>query len=330
MTFNNIITTSFSLNFLQENNIDINDIIDNLLQPYDKLCKTDNNKEKENILNDLLKNFLNVQANENIETRKRLQIIDEKVSNVSIDNNQILYDKISNKITNNSLEIREKILNIETKLVDVINEKKSVENTPILKGTKSEDILYNILSSTFQEYEIERTSTLNNSADFKICYKDNKPILLENKIYKTPVPKKEVVKFINDIKTHNCNGIFLSQTSGISSRSNFEIEFVEKNIILYIHNNNYNPDHIKLAVKAIESISEKIKTIGLEKDFSFSKQDIQEMSDEIKKYNTDIESLKKSFKDFKTGFEKLFKNFQIEFSKIMDNITFTTFTKLNL
>ena len=330
MTFNNIITANFSLNFLKENDIDINDIIDNLLQPYDKLCRTDNNKEKEDIINQMLKNFFNVQTNENIETRKRLQLIDEKVSNQSLDSNQVLYDKISNKITNNSLELREKILNIETKLVDVINEKKNIEHTSIIKGTKSEDILYNILTDTFQEYEIERTSALNNSADFKICYKDNTPILFENKIYKTTVPKKEVVKFINDIKTHNCNGVFISQTSGISSRSNFEIEFIDKNIVLYIHNNNYNQDHIKLAVKAIESISEKIKTIGNEKDFSFSKEEIKEMNDEIKKYNNQLTDLKTSFKEFKTGFEKLFKNFQTEFSKIMDNITFTTFTKLNL
>lgn len=99
---------------------------------------------------------------------------------------------------------------------------------------------------------------------------------------------------------------------------------------MYIHNNNYNQDHIKLAVKAIESISEKIKTIGNEKDFSFSKEEIKEMNDEIKKYNNQLADLKTSFKEFKTGFEKLFKNFQTEFSKIMDNITFTTFTKLNL
>ena len=91
-----------------------------------------------------------------------------------------------------------------------------------------------------------------------------KPILFENKDYSNNVKKDEVDKFIRDISKNEHHGIFISQHSGIVGKEHFQIDIHNKNILIYIHNCNYDQDKIKLAVNTIDTLS--IKLINIDSD----------------------------------------------------------------
>jgi hypothetical protein len=84
--------------------------------------------------------------------------------------------------------------------------------------------------------------------------RENKPtILIENKNWDKIVSKDEVKKFIHDVETQNCCGLFLSQKTGIANKRNFEISIHNnKHILLFMHEVNYDAEKIKLGIEIID------------------------------------------------------------------------------
>ena len=135
-----------------------------------------------------------------------------------------------------------------------------------VKGATSENILETQLSCMFPNYDIERTTSDTASGDFILRTIDKPDILLENKNYKKNVHKTEVEKFLRDVQEMNISGILVSQSAGISGKNDFSIDFVNnnRNIVVYIHNCNYDTFKIKLALDIIYSLDTFIsKTDGL-------------------------------------------------------------------
>jgi len=152
------------------------------------------------------------------------------------------------------------------------------------KGNLSENNLEYVLSQLYQSAEIQNTSRETASCDF-ILKRPNLPsILIENKDYSRNVPLEEVKKFQRDIETQNCHGIFLSQQSGITSKQNFQIEFIGHNVLVYVHNVQYQKQIIKIAVDMIDHLSPKVLDLMSREDQDVSQHTIsQETIDEINK-----------------------------------------------
>lgn len=174
------------------------------------------------------------------------------------------------------------------------------------KGNLSETYLENILSSLYQSGEIINSSKETASGDFILKRKDFSPILFENKDYNRNVPLDEVKKFVRDTETQNCHGIFLSQHSGITSKQNFEIETKGYNVLLYIHNVEYNSQIIKTAVDIIDSLSDKIEDLKNddENDFIIPKDVLEEINKEIYNFNERRRNMLNMLKDFNGKMEK--------------------------
>lgn len=128
------------------------------------------------------------------------------------------------------------------------------------KGKVSEHKLQNVLNNTFPSYNIiDSTHNSSYKGDFVIERPSNVDIIIENKDYNINVGKAQIEKFIRDCELHNCHGIFLSQSSGIVKKDNFQIDIINTNkILIYIHNVNYDGDKIKLAYNILNIISDKI------------------------------------------------------------------------
>jgi len=84
-------------------------------------------------------------------------------------------------------------------------------------------------------------------------------IIIESKSKDENISMDEIQDFNKIVQQHNCNGIFLSQTSGISTKNNFQIEYQRGNIIVYLHKVDFSPEKIKIAVDIIDSLSLKLK-----------------------------------------------------------------------
>lgn len=199
-----------------------------------------------------------------------------------------------------------KFNNISTSIDDTKNTINNVSNKLLNsshKGKISENILEILLSKTFPTYIIERTSSDPHLGDF-ILKTVNKPdILIENKDYDKNVNTDEVKKFLRDITENSVCGILVSQNSGISTKNNFEIDFIDNNIIIYIHNCNYDMDKIQLALDIIYTLYDFIsKNENDDKNF-INEDTFNSIKDEyftfIKNRNDIISSLNLSIKNVK-------------------------------
>jgi hypothetical protein len=130
---------------------------------------------------------------------------------------------------------------------------KKMENSSS-KGKISENILYNIITPLYPTAEILSVGTTKETGDIMIHRKDKPTILLENKNYDRNVTTEEVKKFLRDIDTQNCCGIMLAQHSGIANKENYQIEYINGNIVMFIHNVEYQPERIKIAIDIIDNL----------------------------------------------------------------------------
>jgi hypothetical protein len=132
--------------------------------------------------------------------------------------------------------------------------------------------------------------------------------MVENKEYTTNVPIKEVNKFIRDIESTKCHGIFLSQNTGIANKKNFEINFHGEHLLLFLHNVGYNPDLIYTAVQIIDIVTEKIDVSEIDGQ-QISKEDLSIIQSEFLNFTQQklniIELSRKHHKDLILSLESM-------------------------
>jgi hypothetical protein len=141
-------------------------------------------------------------------------------------------------------------------------------------------MLNNILTKEYTTAEIIRKTNQTGQGDFILKRKDKSPILFENKEYNNNVNKDEVDKFIRDINNTEYHGIFISQHSGIVGKDNYQIDIHNKNILIYIHNCDYDITKINLAVNVIELLNDKIENININ-EISISNELLKDINNEL-------------------------------------------------
>lgn len=178
------------------------------------------------------------------------------------------------------------------------------------KGKFSENILLNILQPLYPCSQIDHVGQQKETGDIMLT-RNNKPkILIENKNWNRNVTQDEVRKFIHDVETQNCCGIFLSQNCGIANKDNFEINIHDGNILLYVHCVNNDPEKIKVAIDIIDHF--KILLDDLEDTTA---------TDTIPKEKLDaINAQFQAFAQSKLSLVKLAKEFNQKFIKQIDEL----------
>jgi len=156
-----------------------------------------------------------------------------------------------------------------------------------LKGQFGENKLSSVLNETFTTGEIINTSGTKCSCDYLLKRENTSDIYFENKDYSANVGPKEVKKFIRDIEEQNSHGIFLSQSSGITSKSDYHIDIHKNNVLVYLHNVNFSGEKIKTAVDIIDHLSSRIDNINTENGT------IENIISQ-----EDLESINKEYNDF--------------------------------
>lgn len=134
------------------------------------------------------------------------------------------------------------------------------------KGQCSENMLESVLNKMFPTADVTNTTATKASGDFIIRREDKPVVMIENKNYERNVNIDEVKKFLRDVTEHHCSGIMMSQFSGIASKPNGFIELHDSNVLIYLHNVDYSPDKIKMAVDIIDNLSAKLETIATQEE----------------------------------------------------------------
>ena len=240
-----------------------------------------------------------------------IKTIDSKFANV-IDSTKKMVDSNKDATMSHFSSLTSSITSsqnaLQSEVKDVL---KKMENSSS-KGKMSENIVLNILRGLFPSAEVEYVGSQKESGDIMIHRKDKQKILVENKCYESrQVTSDQVKKFIHDVDTQNCSGLFLSQEGGIANKENFEINIHNRNVLLYIHNVNYDPEIIKIAIDIIDSFKSKLDEITLTEDYSISNDTLEEINKEYQLFVEQKLAQLKMVKDFSQKMIKSIEDVQL-------------------
>ena len=236
-----------------------------------------------------------------------IKTIDSKFSNV-IDSTRKMVDSNKDATLSQFSSITSSQVALQSEVKDVL---KRMENSSS-KGKISENIVLNILRGLYPSAEVEYVGSQKESGDIMIHRKDRQKILVENKCYESrQVTSDQVKKFIHDVDTQNCSGLFLYQEGGIVNKDNFEINIHNRNVLLYIHNVNYNQDIIKIAIDIIDSFKSKLDEITLTDDYPISKDNLEEINREYQLFAEQKLNQLKLVKEFSQKMIKNIEDFQL-------------------
>jgi len=250
-------------------------IINNLSAELNRTNSENNNTLSSNIKSQLHEKFTEIKKETdkilNADNSNNNKVIEDyfnkinnalqiaKVNNENEKNNNI--ERQETLVRNNNDLLFEKLKPSLEKLDNYIDLQSTTNSSR--KGSVSEIKMENILNKCFPSATVENTTGNAHCGDFLVNYKSsisNKtiPIMVENKCYKNNVREEEVVKFIGDVKFTDNHGIFFSQTSGIATKNNFDIDFEDNKVLIYLHNVNYDENLIISAFRIMEVIISKI------------------------------------------------------------------------
>ena len=128
-------------------------------------------------------------------------------------------------------------------------------------GNLSEEKLLTVLTKIYPNAEIIDCSGKSKHGDILMKRNLKRNILFENKNYSRNVPKEEVLKFIRDCDEQVCSGIMIAQNSGIATKNNFQIDIQNNNVLIYIHNCEYDEYKINSCVLLIDHLTDLLSQI---------------------------------------------------------------------
>jgi hypothetical protein len=160
----------------------------------------------------------------------------------------------------------------------------------------------NIITKLYPSSEVY-IPTKNNLNGLIILKRQGKPnLLVEHRDIDSNISIDEIQSFALNIDEYNCNGIFISQNSGICSKKNYQIEIHNHNIIVYVHETEYNPSKIEAAIDIIDQFFNKMRQLkytGID-EFTIPKDVMDSINNEyqlfISQKNAVIEVFKESQK----------------------------------
>lgn len=318
-----------SENISREISKDINDHFRTFYSDINNVLTTDNRE----ILNAVK---MNISQYGSLETYSKS--IDDTITKLMQHFQQGLYTYVGNSLSNSEERIRNNIFNLSK---DIDNIKNNFSNTEknleevlnkfrnsSYKGQLGEKILFNILTKLYPTGEIIDKTGDSKSADFILKRTDKPNILFENKDYNSNVNPDEVKKFIRDIDENNCSGIFLSQHTGITSKSNWQIDISKNNILLYIHCVEYDPEKIKTAVDIIDHLSNFLDNhVNANEIYHLSEETLNEINTEYQTFILEKERIVGYIKEFTKNMVNNLENLKLPNIEHMLKTKFGTINK---
>jgi len=253
-------------NFLNQQNNHLNNLSskNTILQTKLESIKDTSNNEIKSMFLELQKELQKQNNTEQLKStfenfRERIEILNsQKLNDIDRKNLDVLTNMQSTfEKSLDSHQINNKIMSIENTLSS-INE--NFSNNSSKKGQVAETVLLNILTESFSDTEVIDTSHIPNSGDIQLV-RENKPtILIDSKNFGSKtVPKRDLDKFYNDIQQNNCSGILCNAFGGIANKQHFEIDIVDKNIIVFVHSHQFDSSIFKLATNIIYNMHQELK-----------------------------------------------------------------------
>jgi hypothetical protein len=296
-----------------------NNLIDKTTNIFNELLPKNQNILSKDIENNfkILQNYLTNETNKLLSASINPKTIDDFINNSNNAMTQTL-STLTTIISSTETRIDNKLNMNNTKIDELQKYFHDNNNTQILlqknvtemlkkfekgsgKGNVSENVLYNILLALFPCAQIDYVGNeVKETGDIMFERKNKHRILIENKDHDTcNVPKTDVEKFIRDCEIQNCCGIMFSQNRGIANKENFELQINHGNILLYVHNTNFDSDKIKTAIEIVEHFKNKLDEINSDiEGYTIETTMLEDINKEFNTYVTQKHNMLKLIKDF--------------------------------
>lgn len=165
-------------------------------------------------------------------------------------------DHIFTSMRDNTQITRDNIATNSEKVFQIVKEITGKSNISAHKGQIGENYIYNTLDQAYPNACIESLVSTPHQADIHLKLEDIPKIFIESKNYTNNVPKKEILKFKDDLDRNNCKfGIFYSfnyKITGIHSK--LKIETYNNKKILYVSKAEFNKSDVILPIEFMKYI----------------------------------------------------------------------------
>jgi hypothetical protein len=134
------------------------------------------------------------------------------------------------------------------------------------KGKISEQTVLQLLYNLYPSASIQNVTKQKESGDILLKRENKYDIMIENKIYNHSVNDTEVLGFLRDGRKNKICGIMLSQQHGISNKKNYQIDIMDNNVYVYVHQVFHDPNKIKIAVDIIDNLKKELDLLVTDKN----------------------------------------------------------------
>jgi len=126
-------------------------------------------------------------------------------------------------------------------------------------GALGDDSIIRFLSQQYSTADISVVATNTNSVMYMLKRQYKQNVLIYCVHSDVNVSADEIKQFVQFIDEYRCHGVFVSQKSGIASKSNYQIDIHNGFVLSYIHNVSESFCKMNVAIDVIDNLSAKIK-----------------------------------------------------------------------
>lgn len=194
------------------------------------------------------------------------------------------------RISNNVNLLKENITSINDNQTSLVNNVSSIvndRNREQRRENYSNKHFISFLSNTFGSADIS-SKLFGLENPITVMKRIRSPIILiQNYDLDTNIHVDDINSFMNVISDENACGILISQYSGISNKNDFQIEFHDNNVIIFIHKADYSNTKIETAVNIIDHLYFKLHQFnktGINDDFTIPKDILEIINNEYQMF----------------------------------------------
>lgn len=255
------------------------DDINRSLYSFQKTISSDTQNLLKSVDTQALKEYMN---NFEIKSSLMLQNIQQPILSF-ISSSEERINKNVNAIKENITNTDDKhmsFVNNVTSMLDNYKKKQHIEH-------RTNNHFISFLTKSFGNADISsKFFGLDNTTT--ILKRITKPtILIQNYELETNIHVDDINSFMNTISDENACGILISQYSGVSNKNDFQIEFHDNNIVIFIHNADYSNTKIEAAVTIIDHLYFKLHQFnktGINDDFTIPRDILELINNEYQMF----------------------------------------------
>uniref|UniRef100_A0A6C0IYM0 Restriction endonuclease type IV Mrr domain-containing protein n=1 Tax=viral metagenome TaxID=1070528 RepID=A0A6C0IYM0_9ZZZZ len=207
------------------------------------------------LLDPIHSEVVNLKQDMSTRNREIIQLSEHNNTNTQIINHKL--ETINTCVENSLSRYTDESKQQYKQLTNIVNKLTGDANTSSIKGCIGENFLEKVLKIGFQDDSIEVTASKGHESDIHLISSHFPKMLIESKLYSSPVNSTEIKKFYNDLDSTGINyGLFVSLSSSIIGHRRLEYKCIKGKHVVFIPNCGFENMNIIYGILFLREISQ--------------------------------------------------------------------------